>query len=70
MGFGAGVFLLALGAILLFGAVDLPQSVDDVVATQTVGWILAAAGALSIVLGLFTVQRRSHTRVEEHRTEL
>jgi hypothetical protein len=34
-----------------------------------VGWIAVAAGALAIVLGVFTVQRRSHT-VEERRTEL
>jgi hypothetical protein len=64
-----GVLLLVVGAILLFGAVDLPASVDDVVATQTVGWIAVAAGALAIVLGVFTVQRRSHT-VEERRTQL
>ena len=70
MGFGAGVLLMALGAILLFGAVDLPASVDDVVATTTVGWILVAAGALAIVLGLVTLQSRSHPRIEERHTEI
>lgn len=70
MGFGVGVLLLALGAILLFGAVDLPASVDDVVATNTIGWILVAAGALAIVLGLVTLQSRSHTRVDERHTEI
>ena len=44
MGFGVGIVLLVLGLILVTGAVDLPASVDDVVATTTVGWILLLAG--------------------------
>ena len=69
MGFGVGIVLLVLGAILVTGAVDLPASVDDVIATTTVGWILILAGTLGIVLGLIatTRSRRSHTVVEERR---
>ncbi len=69
MGFGVGIVLLVLGLILVTGAVDLPASVEDVIATQTVGWILILAGVLGIALGLIatTRSRRSHTVVEEHR---
>lgn len=70
MGFGVGIVLLVIGAILVTGAVDLPASVDDVVATSTVGWILILAGALGIVLGLIASRSRSHTRVVEERREV
>jgi len=69
MGFGVGIVLLVLGAILVTGSVDLPASVDDVIATTTVGWILILAGALGIVLGLIATRRSSHTTIveEQHR---
>lgn len=70
MGFGVGIVLLVIGAILVTGSVDLPASVDDVVATTTVGWILILAGALGIVLGLIANRRRSHTTVVEERREV
>ena len=72
MGFGVGIVLLVLGLILVTGAVDMPASVDDVVATSTVGWILTLAGVLGIVLGLIaTRNRNSHTTVvEEHHRDV
>lgn len=70
MGIGLGIILLVLGLILVLGAVDLPASVDDVIATTTVGWILVIAGVLSLVLALVITQQRSRTtHVEERRTD-
>jgi len=70
MGIGVGVLLLVIGLILVTGAVDLPASVDDVVATGTVGWILILAGVLGIVLGLIATRSRSHTTVVEERRDV
>lgn len=70
MGFGVGIVLLVIGAILVTGAVDLPASVDDVVATTTVGWILILAGVLGIALGLIAHRSRSHTTVVEERRDV
>ncbi len=71
MGFGVGIVLLVLGLILVTGAVDLPASVDDVIATTTVGWILLFAGVLGIALGLLATRRGSHTTVvEEQRRDV
>lgn len=70
MGIGLGIILLVLGLILVLGAVDLPASVDDVVATNTLGWILLVAGILALVLALVINQQRSRTtHVEERRTD-
>lgn len=70
MGFGVGIVLLVIGAILVTGAVDLPASVDEVVATNMVGWILILAGVLAIGLGLIANRSRSHTTVVEERREV
>jgi hypothetical protein len=40
MGIGLGVVLLLVGLIFAFDVVDLPASVDDAIATDTLGWIL------------------------------
>jgi hypothetical protein len=48
MGLGLGIFLLVIGAILTF-AVNATASGVDI---NTVGWILMAAGAASILLSL------------------
>lgn len=66
MAIGLGIILLIVGLILLLGAVDLPASVDSVVQTELLGWILTIAGALALVLSLvLNAQRsRTHTRVE------
>lgn len=68
MGIGLGIILLVLGLILLLGVVDLPASVHDVVATNTLGWILLIAGVLALILALVVNNQRSRTtHVEEHR---
>lgn len=69
MGVGAGIVLIVVGLILVTGAVNLPQSVDDAVATGTVGWICLIVGVLAIVLALVINQQRSRSTqiVEERR---
>lgn len=69
MGIGLGVVLLLLGLIFALGVVDLPASVDDVVATNTLGWILVIVGVLAIVLALIMNNQRSRSThvVEERR---
>jgi protein-S-isoprenylcysteine O-methyltransferase Ste14 len=66
MGIGVGITLLVVGLILVTGAVDVPDGVNDVVATDTVGWICLVVGALALVLAvLLTRQRSRSTRVVE-----
>lgn len=67
MGIGLGIVLLVLGLILLLGVIDLPQSVDNVVATEMLGWILVIAGALALVLALIVNAQRSRTTHVERR---
>ena len=68
MGIGLGIILLVLGLIFALDVVDLPASVDDVVATDTLGWILLVAGVLAIVLAMVMNKQRSQTtHIEEHR---
>ncbi len=56
MGYGLGVFLLALGLILVFAVNDTQVGPVEIV---TVGWILTAAGVLVIVLTAVTMSRRN-----------
>ena len=67
MGIGAGIILLVIGLILVTGAVDLPQAVDNAVATNTVGWICVLVGALALVLALVVNQQRTRRTVVEER---
>ena len=68
MGIGLGVVLLLVGLIFAFDVLDLPASVDDVIATDTLGWILIIVGALAIVLALvMNAQRSRSTHVVEER---
>ena len=68
MGIGLGIVLLLIGLILALGVIDLPASIDDVVATSTLGWILIIVGALAIGLALaMNAQRSRTTRVVEDR---
>lgn len=67
MGIGLGIVLLVIGLILLLGAIDLPASVDNVVATETLGWILVIAGALALILSLVINAQRSRTTHIERR---
>ena len=60
MGYGLGVFLLALGLILAFAVRDAIDAVD----LTMVGYILALAGLLVIALTAFQMNsRRRHTTV-------
>jgi len=54
MSIGAGIFLLVVGAILAF-AVDVQVAGVDL---KLVGYILMAAGAVGLVLGLVLMTRR------------
>jgi len=64
---GLGVVLLVAGLILVFNAVTVDLSgVND----HTLGWILVAAGALSIVLSLIVnAQRTRRLTVVEDRSD-
>ncbi|MBA2531465.1 MAG: hypothetical protein H0V23_05070 [Nocardioidaceae bacterium] len=69
MGIGIGIFLIAVGAIIVFAVdVDIPG-----VENFSLGWILIACGLLAIILALVMNQQRAHTshtsRVEERRIE-
>ena len=54
MSLGAGIVLLAIGAILAY-AVNVQVSFVDL---HTVGYILMAAGAIGIILGIVLIGRR------------
>jgi hypothetical protein len=58
MGYGFGVFLLAVGLILVYAVQDSISAVD----LPTVGWILVLAGVLVIVLTAITMNRGRTTR--------
>ena len=60
MGYGLGVFLLALGLILALAVQDMIDAID----LTMVGWILAIAGVLVIVLTAVQANRgRTHRTV-------
>lgn len=60
MGYGLGVFLLALGLILAFAVQDAIEAVD----LTMIGYILTGAGLLVIVLTAVQANRsRQHTTV-------
>jgi hypothetical protein len=63
MGIGAGIALLVVGLILVTGAVDVPESVNDVVATGTTGWICLVVGALCLAMSVLLAQQRSRAQV-------
>ena len=58
MGIGISVVLLIIGLILLTGAVDLPSSVTDHIATQTVGWICVIVAIIGFVVALLAGRNR------------
>ena len=59
MGIGISVLLLVVGLVMLTGAVDLPASVTDRVATDTVGWICVIVAVLGFVLALMAGRNRA-----------
>ena len=58
MGIGAGIVLIAVGAILAF-AVNVRVSGIEI---ATVGVILMVAGVIGIVVSLVMNRQRAHTR--------
>ena len=58
MGYGLGIFLLALGLILALAVQDTISNVD----LTMVGWILVLAGALVIVLTAVQTNRGRSAR--------
>jgi len=63
MGYGLGVFLLALGLILALAVTDAISGVD----LTMIGWILTLAGVLVIVLTAVQANRaRRSTAVTTH----
>ena len=58
MGYGLGIFLLAVGLILALAVTDQLANVD----LTMVGWILALVGALLIVLTAVTLNRGRGSR--------
>lgn len=62
MGLGLGIFLLVVGAILAFAiGPDAVSGVD----LNTIGYILMAAGVLSLILGLVMNTQRTNTTHRE-----
>lgn len=67
MGLGLGIFLIVLGLVFVTGVIEYDiEFLED----TTLGWILLAAGILSIVLGFAMNKQRSRTtHVEERRVD-
>ena len=57
MGYGLGVFLLALGLILALAVRDSIEAID----LTMIGWILAGVGLLAIVVTAMTTMRARGT---------
>lgn len=70
MGIGVGILLLVVGLILVTGAIDLPESVTEVIEAGTIGWICVIMGALALILALVMNQQRSKTTHIEQRREM
>jgi hypothetical protein len=70
MGIGVGILLLVVGLIHVTGAIDLPESVTEVVEAGTIGWICVIMGALALILALVMNQQRSKTTHVEQRREM
>ncbi len=67
MGLGLGITLIVLGLILVSGVINVDLAVIE---ETTLGWILLAAGVLSLVLGFAMQQQRRRTaHVEERHVE-
>lgn len=61
MGFGIGLFLLVLGAILAFAVSDPISGVD----TEMIGYICLAAGVLALIIAFAMNSRRTRTTHSE-----
>jgi NADH:ubiquinone oxidoreductase subunit H len=58
MGIGVSVVLLIIGLVLLTHAVDLPASVTDHVAANTVGWICVIVAVIGFAVALLAGRSR------------
>jgi NADH:ubiquinone oxidoreductase subunit H len=58
MGIGISVLLLVVGLVLLTGAVDLPASITDHVATNAVGWICVVVAVIGFAIALLAGRNR------------
>ncbi len=63
MSIGFGIFLFAVGAILAF-AVNVSL---DWIELSTIGYILMAAGAVTVIIGIALMARRRSAVSTEHR---
>ena len=59
MGIGVSVVLLIIGLVLLTHAVDLPTSVTDHVAANTVGWICVIVAVIGFAIALLAGRNRA-----------
>jgi NADH:ubiquinone oxidoreductase subunit H len=58
MGIGISAVLLIIGLVLLTHAVDLPASVTDHVAADTVGWICVVVAIIGFAVALLVGRNR------------
>lgn len=65
MGIGASIFLITVGAIMVWG-IDANL---DVVELSTIGWILMVVGAVAGMASLIMGRRRGETVVRDRRPE-
>ncbi|WP_168916220.1 DUF6458 family protein [Microcella flavibacter] len=63
MSIGFGIFLFAVGAIMAF-AVNVSL---DWIELSTIGYILMAAGAVTVIIGIALMARRRSAVSTEHR---
>ena len=67
MAIGFGIFLIVVGAALVWAVEIDIQFIDD----NALGWILMVAGVAAILLSLVINAQRSRTttRIDEHRID-
>jgi NADH:ubiquinone oxidoreductase subunit H len=58
MGIGVSVVLLIIGLVLLTHAVDLPASVTNHIAADTVGWICVIVAIIGFAIALLAGRNR------------
>lgn len=67
MGIGLGVVLLVIGLVLALNVVNLPNSIDQNLDSNTLGWILVVVGVLAIILALVMNHQRTRRHIVEER---
>ena len=61
MGFGIGIFLMVVGAILAFAVQDAISGVD----LEIIGYICLGAGVLALIIAVVMNQQRTNTTHRE-----